>query len=26
LNNTRFGYADWKIGHRIIQLPVKYNF
>ncbi|HEV2691093.1 MAG TPA: carboxypeptidase regulatory-like domain-containing protein, partial [Bryobacteraceae bacterium] len=26
LSNPRFGYADWKIGHRIIQLAVKYNF
>jgi hypothetical protein len=26
LSNSRFGYADWKIGHRIIQLAVKYNF
>src|SRR5260370_636242 len=26
LSNSRFGYADWRIGHRIIQLAVKYNF
>jgi hypothetical protein len=26
LSNNRFGYADWQIGHRIIQLAVKYNF
>ncbi len=26
LSSPRFGYADWKIGHRIIQLAVKYNF
>ena len=26
LTNSRFGYADWKVGHRIIQLAIKYNF
>jgi hypothetical protein len=26
LSNPRFGYADWKTGHRIMQLMVKYNF
>lgn len=26
LQNSRFGYADYKAGHRIIQLAVKYYF
>jgi hypothetical protein len=26
MNNARFGYADWKIGNRLIQLAVKYTF
>jgi hypothetical protein len=26
LSNSRFGYADWKAGHRIIQLAVKFYF
>jgi hypothetical protein len=26
MTNTRFGYADSKVGHRIIQLAVKFYF
>jgi hypothetical protein len=26
LTNSRFGYADWLVGHRSIQLAVKYYF
>jgi len=26
VNNSRFGYADWKIGQRSIQLALKYYF
>ncbi len=26
LTNSQFGYADNKVGHRIIQLAVKYFF
>jgi hypothetical protein len=26
LSNSRFGYADWKTGHRVIQLAVKFYF
>ena len=26
LSNARFGYADWKTGHRIIQLALKFYF
>ena len=26
VSNSRFGYANWKVGHRIVQLALKYNF
>jgi len=26
LSNPSFGYADWKTGHRIVQLAIKYTF